>query len=145
MAPFEALYERRCRFPVRWFEVGEATVIGPNAVFEAMEKVKLIQERVLQRVEKAAYEIELPAELSAAHPVFHVSMFKKHIGDSVVVDHSERFDVKDSLSYDEVLAEILDYQVRRLRIKEVPLIKDLWQNKFVEGDTREAEVDIRAR
>ena len=44
MAPFEALYKRKCRSPIGWFEVGEAAVSGPDSVFEAMEKVKLIRE-----------------------------------------------------------------------------------------------------
>ena len=39
MAPYEALYGRRCRSPVGWFEVGEAPLIGPNSVLYAMEKV----------------------------------------------------------------------------------------------------------
>ena len=124
--------------------MGEATVIGPDAVFEAMGKFKLIRERlkttqsrqksyadvrrrdlefevgdlmylkissmkwvkrfskngkispryvipyrVLSRVGKASYEVELPAELSAIHPIFHVSMLKKDIGDSIVVDPSD--------------------------------------------------------
>ena len=30
IAPYEALYGRRCRSPVGWFEVGETTLIGPN-------------------------------------------------------------------------------------------------------------------
>ena len=42
MAPFKALYERKCRSPIGWFKVGEAAVSGPDSVFEAMEKVKLI-------------------------------------------------------------------------------------------------------
>ena len=46
MAPFEALYRRKCRSPIGWFEVGEAAVSGPDSVFEAMEKVKLIRERL---------------------------------------------------------------------------------------------------
>ena len=46
MAPFEALYGRKCRSPIGWFEVGEAAVSGPDSVFEAMEKVKLIRERL---------------------------------------------------------------------------------------------------
>ena len=46
MAPFGALCGRRCRSPIGWFKVGEAAVIGPDAVFEAMEKVKLIRERL---------------------------------------------------------------------------------------------------
>ena len=46
MAPFEALYGRKCRSPIGWFEVGEVVVNGPDSVFEAMEKVKLIRERL---------------------------------------------------------------------------------------------------
>ena len=30
MAPYEALYGRRCRSSVGWFEVGEAALIGPD-------------------------------------------------------------------------------------------------------------------
>ena len=46
MAPFEALYGRRCRSPVGWFKVGEVRLIGPDMVFEAREKVQLIRERL---------------------------------------------------------------------------------------------------
>ena len=46
MAPFEALYGRRCRSPIGWFEVSEASIIGPDLVFDALEKVQLIRERL---------------------------------------------------------------------------------------------------
>ncbi|XP_069149178.1 uncharacterized protein [Solanum lycopersicum] len=46
MSPHEALYGRRCRSPIRWFEVGKAGLIGPDLVHQAMEKVKVIQERL---------------------------------------------------------------------------------------------------
>ncbi|WMV24920.1 hypothetical protein MTR67_018305 [Solanum verrucosum] len=46
MAPFEALYGRRCRYPIGWFEVGEVSLIGPELVHEAIEKVRLIRERL---------------------------------------------------------------------------------------------------
>ncbi|WMV45483.1 hypothetical protein MTR67_038868 [Solanum verrucosum] len=46
MAPYEALYGRRCRSPIGWFEVGEARLIGPALVHQAIEKVKTIQERL---------------------------------------------------------------------------------------------------
>ena len=39
MAPFEALYRRKCRSPIGWFEVGEAAVSSPDSVFEDMEKL----------------------------------------------------------------------------------------------------------
>ncbi|WMV46954.1 hypothetical protein MTR67_040339 [Solanum verrucosum] len=46
MAPYEALYERRCRSPIGWFEVSQDGLIGPDLVHQAMEKVKIIQERL---------------------------------------------------------------------------------------------------
>ncbi|XP_055830815.1 uncharacterized protein LOC129899829 [Solanum dulcamara] len=47
MAPYEALYERKCRSPIGWFDVGETKLIGPDLIQQAVEKVKLIQERLL--------------------------------------------------------------------------------------------------
>ncbi|XP_047256087.1 uncharacterized protein LOC124888840 [Capsicum annuum] len=44
MELFEALYGKRCRSSIGWFKVGESTVVGPDVVFEGMEKVRLIRE-----------------------------------------------------------------------------------------------------
>ena len=46
MAPFEALYGRRCRTPVNWLEAGERNVFGPEMVSEAEEQVRFIQENL---------------------------------------------------------------------------------------------------
>jgi len=43
MAPFEALYGRRCRTPLNWSETEERTIFGPDMVQEAEEQVHLIQ------------------------------------------------------------------------------------------------------
>jgi hypothetical protein len=43
MAPFEALYGRRCRTLLSWSETGERQIFGPDLVTEAEDKVKLIQ------------------------------------------------------------------------------------------------------
>ncbi|XP_070004820.1 uncharacterized protein [Nicotiana sylvestris] len=40
------MYGRRCRSPIGWFEVGEAELIGPDLVHQAMKKVKIIKERL---------------------------------------------------------------------------------------------------
>jgi hypothetical protein len=39
MAPFEALYGRKCRTPLMWSEVGERSLFGPNMIKEAEEQV----------------------------------------------------------------------------------------------------------
>jgi len=46
MAPYEDLYRRRFRSPVSWFESGEARLLGTDLVWDATEKVKLIQDRL---------------------------------------------------------------------------------------------------
>ena len=46
MTSFEALYGQRYRSPVGWFEVGESSILGPEIVHEAMEKVKMISDRL---------------------------------------------------------------------------------------------------
>ena len=46
MAPYEALYGRRCRTPLCWYESGESTVLGPKIVQETTTKIKMIQERM---------------------------------------------------------------------------------------------------
>ena len=46
MAPFEALYGRKCRSPSCWTEVGETEITGPDIVLETTEKIKLIQDRL---------------------------------------------------------------------------------------------------
>jgi hypothetical protein len=43
MAPFEALYGRRCRTHLSWSQTGEHKIFGPELVTEAEEKVKTIQ------------------------------------------------------------------------------------------------------
>jgi hypothetical protein len=46
MAPFEALYGRRCRTPLNWSEAGERTLFGPDLVKDAEEKVEVIRENL---------------------------------------------------------------------------------------------------
>ncbi|KAK6150979.1 hypothetical protein DH2020_015911 [Rehmannia glutinosa] len=46
MAPYEALYGRRCRSPIHWHETKVASIPKVDSVREAMEKVKAIKERI---------------------------------------------------------------------------------------------------
>ncbi|WMV29676.1 hypothetical protein MTR67_023061 [Solanum verrucosum] len=95
--------------------------------------------QIVKRIGKVAYELDLPNELASVHLVFHVSMLKKCIGDSVSIIYLEGLGVYESLSYEEAPVEILDRQVKKLRNKEVASVKVLWRNHLVEGDTWETE------
>ena len=47
MAPYEALYGRRCRSPLCWTEVGESYITGPDLIRDTSEKVSLTRQRLL--------------------------------------------------------------------------------------------------
>ena len=47
MTPYEALYGRPCRSSICWTEVGECSITGPDLIRDTLEKVDLIQKRLL--------------------------------------------------------------------------------------------------
>nr|GFC11913.1 putative reverse transcriptase domain, ribonuclease H-like domain, aspartic peptidase domain protein [Tanacetum cinerariifolium] len=46
VAPFEALYGRKCRSPVCWTDVGEDQILGPKLIQETTEKIVQIKQRM---------------------------------------------------------------------------------------------------
>ncbi|XP_070039101.1 uncharacterized protein [Nicotiana tomentosiformis] len=94
---------------------------------------------------RVAYELDLPLELEAVHPVFHVSMLRKCIGDPSRITPIEDIHIAEDLSYAEVPVVILDRQVRKLRTKEVASVKVLWRNNNIEEMTWEAEEEMRKK
>ena len=46
MAPFEALYGRKCRSPLCWSDVSEMVILGPEIIEETVQQVRLIQSRI---------------------------------------------------------------------------------------------------
>ena len=46
MTPFEGLYGRRCRSPVGGFDIGDSSILGPEIIHEALEKVRVISDRL---------------------------------------------------------------------------------------------------
>jgi hypothetical protein len=46
MAPYEALYGRKCRSPVCWYEVGERRLMGPELIQITSDKIKVIRDKL---------------------------------------------------------------------------------------------------
>ncbi|WMV50322.1 hypothetical protein MTR67_043707 [Solanum verrucosum] len=101
--------------------------------------------QILRRIGKVAYELELPNELASVHPVFYVPLLKKCVGDLTSVVLLKGLGFNENLFYEEVLIEILDWQVKKLRKKEITSLKVLWRNPLIKGATWEAETDMMSR
>ncbi|WMV30306.1 hypothetical protein MTR67_023691 [Solanum verrucosum] len=136
--------------------------IGPYLVHQAMEKVKIIQERfkttqsrqksyINVRRRDLEFEVDDWVHLKVS-PMKGVMRFGKkwklrprYIGPYRISKTTENIGIKDNLSYEEIPIEILDRQVQKLRTKEIASVKVLFQNKFVEEATWEAEEDMKQR
>ncbi|XP_070002486.1 uncharacterized protein [Nicotiana sylvestris] len=101
--------------------------------------------RIIRKVGQVAYELDLPSDLEIVHPVFHVSMLYKCIGDPPRIMSVDDVQVTEQLSYEETPIAILDIQVRRLRTKDIASVKILWRNNNVEEMTWEAEEVMKSR
>ena len=95
--------------------------------------------RIAKRIDNVAYEMELPLELATVHPVFHISMLKKCMGYPSLIILTSNVDIKVNLSYEEILVQILDRVVHKLRKKEVASFKVLLKNQFIEETTWKVE------
>ncbi|KAK2448849.1 hypothetical protein QL285_008096 [Trifolium repens] len=188
MAPYEALYGRRCQTPLCWYQDGESMIVGPEMVQQTTDKVrkirammKVAQDRqksyadrrrrplefeegdhvflrvtpttgvgralkakkltpkfigpyqILERIGKVAYRIALPPVLSLIHDVFHVSQLRKYTPDPSHVITPDDIQLRDNLSFEVPPIKIADKKMKRLRTKEIPLVKVIWNEAT--GDT----------
>ena len=46
MAPYEALYGKKCRTPLCWYQNGEAVLVGPKLLEQTTEKVRMVSDRM---------------------------------------------------------------------------------------------------
>ncbi|KAL9400738.1 hypothetical protein Peur_004587 [Populus x canadensis] len=73
MAPYKALYGRRCRTPLCWEEIGDRKLYGAELVQVTTEKVRIIRDRIKaaqDRQKKYADVRRRPLEFSTGDQVF---------------------------------------------------------------------------
>ncbi|GKA89736.1 putative reverse transcriptase domain-containing protein, partial [Tanacetum coccineum] len=82
-----------------------------------------------ERVEKVAYKLELPEELSRVHNTFHVSNLKKCHADEPLAVPLDGLNLDDKLHFVEEPVEIVGREVKRLKRSRIPLVKVRWNSK----------------
>nr|GEU54191.1 DNA/RNA polymerases superfamily protein [Tanacetum cinerariifolium] len=112
VAPFEALYGRKCRSPICWAEIEDAQLTGPEIIHETTEKIIQIKKQQLNRV----------------HNTFHVSNLKKCLVDKPLAIPLEEIQIIDKLNFIEEPVEIMDQEVKRLKQSRIPIVKVRWNS-----------------
>ncbi|XP_039034121.1 uncharacterized protein LOC120170212, partial [Hibiscus syriacus] len=166
MAPYEALYGRKCRTPLNWYELKDRSVLGPDLIQDVEQKVREIQ-----------YNLKVASDRQKSYSDLKRKEIEFQVGDKVFLKVSPwkkvlRFGRKGKLSprfigpyeivkrvgpvayqltlphemekiHDEEPIQILAHEIKQLRNKIIPLVKVLWRNHRVEEATWEREEDMR--
>ncbi|KAI3682301.1 hypothetical protein L1987_82192 [Smallanthus sonchifolius] len=175
MAPLEALYGRKCRSLICWNEIGEAQITGPELIQETTNKISLIRDnirvsrsrqksyadkrrkplefqvedmvllKILERVRKVAYKLDLPPELSNVHPTFHVSNLKKCLADENLHIPLDEVRIDEKMHFVEKPVKIMDREVKKLKRSRIPIVKVRWESKRGPEFTWEREDQMNSK
>ncbi|XP_017621979.1 uncharacterized protein LOC108466129 [Gossypium arboreum] len=173
MAPYDALYDRKCCILQCWTELRKKRIMGSNMVIETKEKVRLIQDQLKvasdrqnsyadikrkdtefdvgdQVVRKASpwkkilrFGFGIASRVRLLHDAFHVSMLRHYQSDPSNSVSIGEIEVRTDLTFEDELVQTLDFEVKVLRKKDIPLVKVLWRNHGTEEATWELEDSIR--
>ncbi|GKB53152.1 putative reverse transcriptase domain-containing protein [Tanacetum coccineum] len=104
-----------------------------------------VGDKVLEKVRKVAYKLELPKELSKVHNTFHVSNLKKCHADEPLAIPLDGLHFDDKLQFVEEPVEIMDREVKRLKQSRIPLVKVRWNSRRGPEFTWEREDQFRKK
>ncbi|KAJ9541895.1 LOW QUALITY PROTEIN: hypothetical protein OSB04_028401, partial [Centaurea solstitialis] len=85
--------------------------------------------KVIARVGKVAYRLELPPKLSQIHNTFHVSQLRKCLADESAHIPIDDIQVDERLNYVERPIAVLERKTKTLRSKEIGLVKVQWEHR----------------
>ena len=101
---------------------------------------------MIERIRPLAYKLALPLELSQIHNVFHVSMLRRYRSDPMHVLRELEMEIIEKLSYVEEPVEILGREIRKLRRKEIPMVRVKWSHHRTPREaTSEVEEHMRSK
>ncbi|GKE09643.1 hypothetical protein Tco_1413194 [Tanacetum coccineum] len=101
--------------------------------------------KVLAKVGKVAYRLELPQELSRVYHTFHVSNLKKCYADEPLAMPLEGIHVDDKLQFMEEPVEIIEREIIRLKRSRIPLVKVRWNSRRCPEFTWEREDSFKMK
>ncbi|KAI3731639.1 hypothetical protein L1987_62828 [Smallanthus sonchifolius] len=93
-----------------------------------------------KRIGPVAYQLNLPDTLNGVHNVFHVSNLTKCLSDETLVVPLEELEIDEQLRFIEEPVEIMDREVKTLKLSKIPIVRVRWNSKRGPEFTWEREI-----
>ncbi|KAD4887882.1 hypothetical protein E3N88_19953 [Mikania micrantha] len=84
---------------------------------------------IVKRIGPVADEQNLPQELSSVHNVFHVSNLKKCLSYETLAIPLEEIQIDEKLHFIEEPVEIMDREIKKLKLSRIPIVKVRWNSR----------------
>ncbi|KAI3822522.1 hypothetical protein L1987_10113 [Smallanthus sonchifolius] len=101
--------------------------------------------KILERIGKMAYKLELPPSLGNVHPTFHVSNLKKCLADENLHIPLDDVRIDETMHFVEKPVEIMDREIKQLKRSRIPIIKVCWESKRGPDFTWEREDQMKLK
>ena len=101
--------------------------------------------KILERVGKDTYRLALPPKMSEVHNVFHISMLRRIMYDPLHKINFKDIEVNNNMTCNEGPVKILEQGVKKLRTKEIPIVKVQWKHHNEHEASWELESEIRKK
>ncbi|XP_062119421.1 uncharacterized protein LOC133833192 [Humulus lupulus] len=141
VAPYEMLYERKCRSQLHWDELVESKLLGLDDVQCTNEAIQKIRARMVtaQIIQKSYGDLRRRhIELEVGDHVFlRETPRERNISEKVWQERE--VESQEDLSFDECPVKILDWKDNVIRNRTIFLVKVMWKNNVVEEATWELE------
>ncbi|GJV80801.1 hypothetical protein Tco_1516671 [Tanacetum coccineum] len=143
-------YADKRRKPLE-FEVGDQVLLNVSpwkGVVHFGKKGKLAPRyvgpfEILEKIGLVAYRLRLPEELSSVHDIFHVSNLKKCLADANLHVPLDEIKVDKTLHFVEEPIEIMEREIKKLKHRNIALVKVRWNSKRGPEFTREHKDQMR--
>jgi len=126
-----------------FFRVNHVTCVGRVLKCRKLTPCFVGPFEIVEKVEAVVYRIALPPSLSNLHDVFHVSQLRKYVYDLSHVIQVDDLEVRNNLIVETWPVRIEDQEVKRVRGKEIVLVKVIWFGTAGESATWESNSRIR--
>nr|GEV29222.1 hypothetical protein [Tanacetum cinerariifolium] len=171
VAPFEALYGRKCRSPICWAEVGDAQLTGPPIIYEITKKIVQIKSKIQaahDRQKGYANIRRKPLEPRADGTLYlnnkswfpcygnlrtlimhesHKSKYSIHLGSDKMYQDLKQLYWWPNMKADiaTYVIEIIDCEIKQLKKSRIPIIKVRWNSKRGPEFTWEREDQLKQK